>query len=90
MRDKVSMLGGFYLTPDALSAIPIVNETKTPMVVFNAGGRGILSKSDYVVGLGGTLYQTSSSAAEWAIKNGAKRAYIAVSDYIPGYRTSGL
>jgi branched-chain amino acid transport system substrate-binding protein len=85
VRDKVSMLGGFYLTPDALSAIPIVNETKTPMVVFNAGGRGILSKSDYVVRIGGTLYQTSSSAAEWATKNGAKRAYIAVSDYIPGY-----
>ena len=85
VRDKVSMLGGFYLTPDALSAIPIVNETKTPMIVFNAGGRGILSKSDYVVRIGGTLYQTSSSAAEWAIKNGVKRAYIAVSDYIPGY-----
>ncbi|MDF2115953.1 ABC transporter substrate-binding protein [Roseiarcaceae bacterium H3SJ34-1] len=85
VREKVAMLGGFYLTPDALSAIPIVNETKTPMVVFNAGGRGILSQSDYVVRVGGTLYQTSSSAAEWAYKNGARRAYIAVSDYTPGH-----
>lgn len=85
VQDKVSMLGGFYLTPDATSAIQIVNETKIPTVVFNAGGRGILSKCEYMVRIGATLYQQSSSAAEWAIKNGTKRVYILVSDYTPGW-----
>jgi branched-chain amino acid transport system substrate-binding protein len=85
VQDKVSMLGGFYLTPEAASAIPIVNETKIPTVVFNAGGRGILSQSDYIVRIGATLYQQSSSAAEWAIKQGTKRVYILVSDYTPGW-----
>jgi branched-chain amino acid transport system substrate-binding protein len=85
VREKISMLGGFYLTPDALSAAQIVNETKTPTVSFGAGGRGVLSQSDSMVRIGATLYQSSTPAAEWAIKNGFKRAYIAVSDYTPGY-----
>jgi branched-chain amino acid transport system substrate-binding protein len=87
VQDKVSMLGGFYLTPDAASAISIVNETKIPTVVFNAGGRGILSQCDYMVRIGATLYQQSTTAADWAIKQGTKRVYILVSDYTPGWDT---
>ncbi len=85
VRDKVAMLGGFYLSPDAAAAVAIINETKTPSVIFNAAQRDLTRQSDYFVRVGGTLYQSSTPAAEWAIKSGAKRAYIAVSDYSPGY-----
>lgn len=85
VRDKVSTLAGFYLSPDAGAAISVLNETKTPAVIFTAAARNLTQASPYFVRIGATLYQTSWPAAEWSIKNGAKRAYIAVSDYAPGH-----
>lgn len=85
VRDKVISLIGFYLSPDAFAAVSVINETKTPAVVLTAAARNITQQSPYFVRVGGTLYQTSTPAADWAFKNGAKKAYIAVSDYAPGH-----
>jgi branched-chain amino acid transport system substrate-binding protein len=85
VRDKVATLIGFYLSPDAAAAVSVLNETKTPAVILTAAARNLTQQSPYFVRIGGTLYQTASPAAEWAFKNGAKRAYIAVSDYAPGH-----
>jgi branched-chain amino acid transport system substrate-binding protein len=85
VRDKVSVLTGFYLSPDAAAAVSVLNETKTPAVILTAAARNLTQQSPYFVRIGGTLYQTSTPAAEWSIKNGAKKAYIAVSDYAPGH-----
>lgn len=85
VRDKVTALGGFYLSPDAAAAVSVINETKTPAVIFNAAARTLTQQSQYFVRVGGTLYQTSTPAAEWAFKNNAKKAYIMVSDYVPGH-----
>ena len=38
VRDKVSILGGLYLSPEAAAAAPAVNETRTPALLFNAAG----------------------------------------------------
>ena len=85
VRDKVISLIGFYLSPDAFAAASVINETKTPAVVLTAAARNITQQSQYFVLVGGTLYQTSTPAADWAYKNGARKAYIAVSDYAPGH-----
>jgi branched-chain amino acid transport system substrate-binding protein len=85
VRDKVVSLIGFYLSPDAAAAVSVINETKTPGVILTAAARNLTQQSQYFVRVGGTLYQTSSPAAEWAFKNGARKAYIAVSDYAPGH-----
>ena len=85
VNDKVVALGGFYLSPDAAAAVSVLNETKTPAVIFNAAARGLTRQSEYFVRVGGTLYQTSTPAADWGIKSNFKRAYILVSDYSPGH-----
>ncbi len=83
-RDKVDMLVGFGLTPNALAVAPVATETRTPMIIMNAATSIITTKSPYIVRVSMTLPQVATPMAEWAAKNGIKRVYTAVSDYGPG------
>lgn len=83
-RDKVDMLVGFGLTPNAMAVAPVATETKTPMIIMNAATSIITTKSPYIVRVSMTLPQVSTPMAEWAAKNGIKRVYTAISDYGPG------
>jgi branched-chain amino acid transport system substrate-binding protein len=83
-RDKVEMLVGFGLTPNAMAVAPVATETKTPMIIMNAATSIITTKSPYIVRVSMTLPQVSTPMALWAWKNGIKRVYTAVSDYGPG------
>jgi branched-chain amino acid transport system substrate-binding protein len=85
VKDKVSLLGGYYLSPEAYASAPVVTETKTPAVLFLSSSPAAVSQSPYFVRLGGNSRQYVVPAAEWAVKKGLKRAYIAVADYTPGH-----
>ncbi|MCL2716447.1 MAG: ABC transporter substrate-binding protein [Alphaproteobacteria bacterium] len=84
VKDKVQYLAGFYFTPDALAAVPLLEETRTPMIVMNAATSSITEKSPYIVRTGFTIWQMTVPAARAAIKDGVKKVAIAVSDYAPG------
>ena len=85
VRDKAQILTGFYLSPEAAAAAPVVNETKTPAVLFFAGGEGITKLSPYYIRTGSTNATHAAKIAEYALKQNWKRIYIAVADYGPGY-----
>lgn len=85
VRDKVSLLGGFFLSPEAFAAASVVNETKTPTALFMAGAQPLMRQSPYFVRVGATLWQQYTPSAEWAIKKGLKRAHIVVADFTPGH-----
>jgi len=82
--DKVDILAGFGLTPNALATAPVATEAKKPMVVMNAATSVITKQSPYVVRLSHTLPQDTMPMAQWALKNGIKRVFVLVSDYGPG------
>jgi len=82
--DKVDILAGFGLTPNALATAPVATEAKKPMVVMNAATSVITKQSPYVVRLSHTLPQDTMPMAQWALKNGIKRVFTLVSDYGPG------
>jgi branched-chain amino acid transport system substrate-binding protein len=82
--DKVDMLAGFGLTPNALATAPVTVEAKKPMVIMNAATSIITKQSPYIVRLSHTLPQDTQPIAQWALKNGIKRAFVLVSDYGPG------
>jgi branched-chain amino acid transport system substrate-binding protein len=84
VKDKVSYLGGFVFTPDALAVAPLINRSKTPTVIFNAGLSEIPAKSPYFVRVSFTLGQNAVPMAEWAWKQGIRKVAIAVSDFGPG------
>jgi branched-chain amino acid transport system substrate-binding protein len=85
VRDKVDILAGFTLTPEALGAAGVAQEAKKLMMDMNAATSVVTEKSDYIVRSSVTLPQIASTAGTWlATKGGAKKAYTMVSDFGPG------
>ena len=83
-RDKVDVLAGFGLTPNALAVAPVATEARKPMVIMNAATSIITTKSPYIVRVSMTLPQVTQPMAQWAARNGIKNVYTVVSDYGPG------
>ena len=88
-RDNVDILAGFGLTPNALAVAPVATEAKKPMVIMNAATSVITTSSPYVVRVSHTLPQDTQPIAQWAAKNGIKRAFTLVSDFGPGVDAEG-
>jgi branched-chain amino acid transport system substrate-binding protein len=84
VRDKVDILAGFTLTPEAFGAADVSAEAKKFMVVMNAATSAITTKSPYVARTSLTIPQLENTFGAWAAKTGVKRAYTMVSDYGPG------
>ena len=85
VRDKVDILAGFVLTPNALAAGDVSAEAKKFMVVMNAATSIITLKSPYMTRTSMTLPQTTGTLGRWAYKHGVRRVYTMVSDYGPGH-----
>jgi branched-chain amino acid transport system substrate-binding protein len=83
VNDKVSFLGA-GLTPSAMSMAPIATEAKVPTVVMVSGTSVVTDRSPYYVRASFTLGQQSGIIADWAIKNGSKKAVSILSDWAPG------
>jgi branched-chain amino acid transport system substrate-binding protein len=85
VRDKVDVLAGFTLTPEALGAADVSAEAKKFMVVMNAATSIVTTKSPYMARTSITSPQLNETFGAWAAKNGVKQAYTMVSDYGPGH-----
>jgi branched-chain amino acid transport system substrate-binding protein len=84
-RDKVNVLAGVVFTPNAHAIAPLLAEAKVPLVIMNAGTSVTTTLSPYIVRTSFTLWQSSYPLGKWAVKQGSKRAYTAVTDYGPGH-----
>jgi len=85
VRDKVDILAGFVLTPNALAASDVSAEAKKFMVIMNAATAIITTKSPYSVRTSTTLPQLNETFGTWAYRSGIRKAYTMVSDYGPGH-----
>jgi len=83
VNDKVSFLGA-SLTPSAMSMAPIATEAKVATVVMVSGTSVVTERSPYYVRTSFTLGQQSGIIADWAIKNGSRKAVSVLSDWAPG------
>ena len=84
VNDKVTVLAGFGLTPQAFAVAPLATQSKTPMVVMQAATSSVTEKSPYIVRTSMTLPQVTLGVADWAAKNKISRVVTLVSDYAPG------
>lgn len=84
VRDKVDVLAGFGLTPEALAVAPVAEQAKKAMVIFNAASSSVTTKSGYIARVSMTLPQISAPMATWAIKNKVRKVVTLVADYAPG------
>ena len=89
-NDKVDLLAGFTITPEALAVAPLATEAKKPMVIMNAATSIITEKSPYAVRYSFTLGEIAEVMAKWSADNGLKKVYTLVSDYGPGLNTEAV
>src|SRR5215813_10919544 len=89
VRDKVDVLAGFVITPEALSAADISAEAKKLMVVMNAATSIITTRSPYIVRTSVTVPQINEAFGAWAYRNGVRKAFTMVADYGPGIDAEG-
>ncbi len=86
VRDKVDILAGFLLTPNALAASDVSAEAKKFMVIMNAATSIITTKSPYMARTSVTTPMLNQTLGTWAVKKGgAKKIYSMVSDFGPGH-----
>src|SRR5580700_663047 len=72
------------ITPSAMAMAPIATEAKVPTVVTISGTSVVTERSPYYVRTSFTLGQQSGIIADWAIKNGSRKAVSVLSDWAPG------
>lgn len=89
VRDKVDILAGFALTPNALAAGDVSEQAKKFMVVMNAATSIITTKSQYMARTSLTTPQVNATLGAWAYKNGVRKVYTMVSDFGPGLDAEG-
>ena len=85
VRDKVDILAGWVLTPNAIAAAAVSEQAKKFMVVMNAATSIVITKSPYMVRTSVTLPQVMDTFGRWAAKSGIKKCYTMVTDYGPGH-----
>ena len=90
VRDKVDIIAGFSLTPDALATADVLNEAKKAAVIMNAATSIITTRSPFFTRTSVPLPAAMGALATWGAKNGGiKNAYTMVSDYGPGIDSEG-
>ena len=89
VRDKVDILAGFVITPEALSVADLSAEAKKLMVVMNAATSIITTRSPYIVRTSVTVPQLNEAFGAWAYRNGVRKAFTMVADYGPGIDAEG-
>jgi branched-chain amino acid transport system substrate-binding protein len=85
VRDKVDLLAGFSLTPNALAAADVSAQAKKFMVVMNAAASIVTTKSPYMARVSFTLPQLNEPLGIWAHKNGVRKVYSMVADFAAGH-----
>ena len=85
VRDKVDILAGFSLSPNAFAVADLSAQAKKFMVLMNAATAIITTKSPYIVRTSFTLPQLNEPLGIWAYKNGVRKVYSMVADFAAGH-----
>jgi branched-chain amino acid transport system substrate-binding protein len=89
VRDKVDILTGFVLTPNALAVSDVSAEAGKFMVIMNAATSIVTTKSPYSVRTSVAISQLHETFGAWVHKSGVRKVYTMVSDYGPGHDAEG-
>jgi branched-chain amino acid transport system substrate-binding protein len=85
VREKVDILAGFSLSPNAFAVADLSAQAKKFMVLMNAATASITTKSPYIVRTSFTLPQLNEPLGIWAYKNGVRKVYSMVADFAAGH-----
>ena len=84
VKEGVEYLAGFFFTPNALAALPLLQPGKVPLVIFNAATSVLTKSNPLVVRVSYTMWQNVAPAAKLARQRGLDKMVTVVSDYAAG------
>lgn len=84
VKDGVEYLGGLFFTPNALAVLPLLQQGKVPLVVFNAATSVLTKQNPLVVRTSYTMWQNVAPAAKLARQRKIDKMVTVVSDYAAG------
>ena len=84
-RDKVDIIGGLILTPNALAVGDVSAQAKMFTVIMNAATSIITTKSPYMARTSVTTPMLNQTLGTWAVEDRLKKIYTMVSDFGPGH-----
>ena len=84
--DKVDILVGPVSSSVALAIRDLVVQTKTPLIIPNAGANVLTREkcSKYITRISFSNYQVNAPMGTWLAKNGVKSAFLLAPDYAAG------
>jgi branched-chain amino acid transport system substrate-binding protein len=85
VRDKVQLLTGVTLSPQALTIAPISTAAKIPTIIMNATTGALTRSSPYFVRFSYANWQMAYTLGAWAAKHNINSAYTLVADYAAGH-----
>lgn len=83
-RDKVELIAGIALTPEAFAVATVSTPAHVPVLIVNAATKAILDHAPYLARFGFTTGQEVAPFGIWAVKHGYKKVYAIYTDYGPG------
>lgn len=89
VRDKVDILAGFALTPNAFAAADVSKEANKFMVVMNAATSAIVNSSPLMARTSMTMPQVNGALGTWVYNSGVREVYTIATDYGPGHDAQG-
>ena len=84
VRERVDILAGNLLTPNALAVAGVSKDAEKFTVIMNAATPIITTKSPYMVRTSLTTSQLNYNFGAWVAKQGVKNVYTMVTNYGPG------
>ena len=88
VQDRVDVLLGLLLTPNAVAVESVSAAAKKPVLIVNAASSHILERDPYAVRFGYSMPQLTQPLAQWAASNHIKTAFILYQNYGPGVDAS--
>src|SRR5262245_5560655 len=72
VRDNVSMLAGFSVTPEVSAVASVVTESKIPTIIMVPSTPALMKMSPYFVRTGNNMIATVIPGADWAYSQGKR------------------
>lgn len=85
--DNVDLLAGLVASPSALALRDVVHNSKTPLIIANAGANAVTRsrRSPYIFRASFSNWQTSYPIGKWFYDNVARSCLAGASDYAAGH-----
>jgi branched-chain amino acid transport system substrate-binding protein len=86
-QDRVNVLVGLVSSANALAVRDLLDSSKTPTIITNAGANDITGdkRSPYIVRVSFSSWQQGAPSGKWAFQQGWKNVMAFAPDYAAGY-----